>query len=253
MTKGLGAAAKQLSIATGLYRSARWLARRIHPSQQQELRADVEFYRSLVAPGALCFDVGANVGEKSEALLEAGARVVAFEPNPLVAPELRARCGHRNWTFVGSAVGSASGIATLYARKGHVNSGLTIGGDVIGTYDVPVLTLDAAIQRFGEPSFCKIDVEGWELEVLRGLSRPVSLLSFEFQLGDWGIQKTIACLEILARFGPSSVNVTPAETPRFHLADWVPLTEFTSWFPGDLARSLPGDHYGDIFVRRDTP
>ena len=86
----LSAAARRFTIASGLYRPARWLVRRLRPNQQRELQADVDFYRAILPPNALCFDVGANVGEKSEALLLAGARVVAFEPNPLVVPELTA-------------------------------------------------------------------------------------------------------------------------------------------------------------------
>jgi hypothetical protein len=125
-------------------------------------------------------------------------------------------------------------------------------GRVIATYDVPVVTLDSAIERFGTPVFCKIDVEGWELEVLTGLTQPIPVLSFEFQLTDHGIRKTIACLEKLAQFGASRVNITPAETSLFHFRDWVPLSTFIAWFPGNLEESLPGEHYGDIFVRREA-
>ena len=42
---------------------------------------------------------------------------------------------------------------------------------------VSVITLDDLIAQYGEPAFCKIDVEGYELEVLRGLSRPLRTLS----------------------------------------------------------------------------
>jgi hypothetical protein len=46
--------------------------------------------------------------------------------------------------------------------------------------EVPVVTLDALIAQHGEPAFVKIDVEGYEPQVLRGLTRPVQALSFEF-------------------------------------------------------------------------
>lgn len=241
---------KQVSITTGLYRPARWLSRRIRPHQMRLLRDDVRFYRSLLPAGALCFDIGANVGEKSEAMLKAGARVVSFEPNPLVIPELRARCGHsRGWTFVATALGSGASVATLRARHPHEQSSLSSDweGDLVGTYNVPVVTLDSAIQCFGTPTFCKIDVEGWELEVFKGLTRPIPLLSFEFHLRD--VPNTIACLEKLAQFGASRVNITPAEASSFHFDTWIPIEEFLKWFPGDLERTLPGNHYGDIFVK----
>ena len=45
---------------------------------------------------------------------------------------------------------------------------------------VPVTTLDALIERHGVPSFVKVDAEGFEEEVLQGLSRSIKALSFEF-------------------------------------------------------------------------
>ncbi|MFA6241706.1 MAG: FkbM family methyltransferase [Candidatus Hydrogenedentales bacterium] len=228
----------------------------MRPGKLHAFQENIELFRSLLKPGALCFDVGANIGEKSEALLEAGARVVAFEPNPLVLPELQARCQRRtNWSLVAAAVGSAASETTFYAREMHELSSLSEsweGSETVATFTVPVVTLDSSIQRFGVPFYCKLDVEGWELEVLLGLSQQIPLLSFEFHLDERGIAKTIACLKRLAQLGPSHVNVTADESSRFHLKDWVPLQEFLAWFPGDLARTLPGYLFGDIFVRSDT-
>lgn len=247
-------AVKQVSIATGTYRPVRWLSRRMRPSKLRAFHEDVELYRALLPPAALCFDVGANVGRKSEALLRAGAaRVVAFEPNPRVVPELLARCAHwKNWTLVQAALGSAPALATLYAREFHGQSGLSKEWEtgIIATYPVPVLTLDAAIQHFGHPFYCKIDVEGWELEVLKGLNQRLPLLSFEFHLMDQDIRKTVACLQRLSRFGSGEVNLTPAEASTLHLTEWHQLERFLGWFPGDLERSLP-NIYGDIFVKSD--
>ena len=62
---------------------------------------------------------------------KAGARVVAFEPNPMVWPELRARCGsNKNWTLVRTALGSGAG-ARLRAAQG---------------VDCAVVTLTSAVQ-----------------------------------------------------------------------------------------------------------
>lgn len=246
------AKAKQLSLAVGLYRPARWVSRRVRPRLQQGLDDDIAFYRSLLKPGALCFDVGANVGDKSEALLEAGARVVSFEPNPTAIAELTARCSrYKHWTLVPAALGASGGIAELHAQadSGKSSFDATWANDPIGIFHVPVVTLDAAIGHFGIPDFCKIDVEGWELEVFHGLSHRLPLVCFEFHLSPSNISKTQSCLRRLAQFGPSRANITPAESNRFHFTEWLSLDELLARFPGNLKQSLPGDSYGDIFVQ----
>jgi FkbM family methyltransferase len=48
-----------------------------------------------------------------------------------------------------------------------------------GSVTVPVTTLDKAIDEFGVSTFCKMDVEGFEVDVLKGLSKPIPLLTIE--------------------------------------------------------------------------
>ena len=246
--------AKRLSINTKLYRPARWLEMHIRPHHLKKMQEDIELYSSLIPFGTLCFDVGANIGEKSVALLTAGAQVVSFEPNPELIPELIARCGNqKEWTIVQCALGSGASISTLNVCDSHCLSSLADnwGGNVITEVNVPVVTLDSAIQRFGVPYFCKIDVEGWEIEVLRGLTQPIPLISFEFNLEDRYIQNTVSCLEKLHQFGVAKVNITPAESSAFYFDKWVPLDRFIEWFPGDLNQALTSHRYGDVFVRND--
>lgn len=246
---------KNLSINAGLYRPARWIVRHLRPAELRAHHDDIRFYRLLLPPSSLCFDVGANIGEKSEAMLEGGASVVAFEPSPIALLELRARCNrNRRWTFVAAAVGSEAGLAALYAPQDSAKSSLAQDWhrDIVETWHVPVVTLDAAIKVFGKPFYCKIDVESWELEVLKGLTQSIPLISFEFHLNEKYISNTISCLERLSEFGPSRVNITPAESTSFHLPDWVSLQQFIEWFPGDLKHTLPGDPYGDVFVKNEN-
>jgi FkbM family methyltransferase len=224
----------------------------LRPAQIQAHYDDISFYRSLLPHSVLCFDVGANIEEKSEAMLKIGARVVAFEPSPEALLELRARCSrYKAWTLVPAAVGSEPGIAILSCPKDSAKSSLAEdwSRDVVSTTYVPIVTLDAAINTFGKPFYCKIDVEGWELEVLRGLTHPIALLSCEFHLSERDITKTLLCLKRLEDFGPSYVNITPAESPFFHFPEWIPLKQFVEWFPGDLKHTLSGYLYGDIFVK----
>ncbi len=249
----IAVAVKNISINTHLYLPLRWLKRRIDVAELRAHHELIELYRSLLPRNSLCFDVGANIGAVSEGLLEVGSRVVAFEPNPTVWPELRARCGrHSDWTLVPTALGDHAAVALLGERKSHGQSSLTPDwqGEVVRTHFVPVITLDAAITTFGRPAYCKIDVEGYEEAVLHGLSEPIPLLSFEVHLDPRGIDKALSCLKLLRAFGPAVVNVTPAERATFLLQEWVPITDFIAQFPHELLALMTGPPYGDIWLRR---
>ena len=50
------------------------------PVQKKEMEKQLHFYREFTGPGDLCFDVGANTGNRIDPLLQLGAKVVAVEP-----------------------------------------------------------------------------------------------------------------------------------------------------------------------------
>lgn len=121
----------------------------------------------------VCLDIGANIGVISQALLANGYRVMAFEPQPEIFELLSENCRSVGGEFVvfNTAVGSSAGVATMpkvqYSAKGNFG-GLGIGDtSIYGTIDVPVTTIDS--YHFPNVGFVKIDVEGYELEVLRGM------------------------------------------------------------------------------------
>src|SRR5437868_6104336 len=184
-------AIKQASITLGLYKTARALHRAINRPESLHFREHRDFLRQFLNPGDLAFDVGANIGVRTEVFLSLGARVIAFEPQPVCAREVRAR-GNANLVVVEKALGDAIGQAHLHLKKNNVQASLLSdwqGGPDIGTIAVPITTLDTEISRFGLPRFCKIDVEGFELNVLRGLSTPIEGLSFEYHCDAQGIEK----------------------------------------------------------------
>ncbi len=101
----------------------------------------------------------------------------------------------------------------------------------------------ALLARFGVPVFIKIDVEGYEDAVLRGLSRPVKALSFEFTT----IMRdtAIACIERLALLGDYRYNFALGETQRLSFGNWLS--------DADMAKhlfNLPHEaNSGDVYAR----
>ena len=120
--------------------------------------------------------------------------------------------------------------------------------DVEAMSRVPIITLDQAIKRFGSPTFCKIDVEGFELEVLKGLTCPIPCVSLEYHLTERDIHKTLACVAYLSRMGRLSINITLGEEPSFAWPWAVDHDEFRRIFPEKAPRS-PTCGYGDIVIQ----
>lgn len=155
-----------------------------------------DFHSAFVRPGDLVFDIGANVGDYTAAFLGLGARVVAVEPDEQALGELRARFERDDRvTIVPSGVSDSEGTTQLFVSTEGGTPLSTMSEEWISAaqesgrfshFDwkpaglVEVTTLDSLIGRFGLPAFVKIDVEGFELQVVRGLSRSVAAVSLEF-------------------------------------------------------------------------
>ena len=130
-------------------------------------------FRSLVRPGSVVFDVGANAGYFSILSRELGATVHAFEPNPNVRALLRksVSLGPGGITVVAAACSDEPGTMPLYLSEPG-NTGLTsLIVPTSRSVEVDVITLDEYAHRTRtRPSLVKIDVEGHEREVLAGAS-----------------------------------------------------------------------------------
>ena len=81
------------------------------------------------------------------------------------------------------------------------------------------------IKKYGMPHFCKIDVEVFEYEVLRGLSQPIPYLSFEFAVES--LEQTKQCIAHLKTLGYTKFNLAMAERDRWLFEDWQSADLFT--------------------------
>lgn len=245
---------KGYSVNYGGYKVLRWMQDKLfEPSRMEEFRKRMNFYQQLIRPSDLCFDVGSNIGDISAVLLQIGARVVAIDPQPNAMRELRARLGNNsNLSCLDLGLADAPGTLMLYL---HDKVGTTSmiqnwgSGKQVGSIHVDVTTLDDVILKFGLPKYCKIDVEGFEINVLRGLTQRIELLSFEYHSDTKSLLASIECLKVLETYGPITANVVPFGNYQFAWERWKSRSEFEQDFVGGLSKD-PAYAYGDIFVRR---
>lgn len=219
-------------------------------------RDERDFYGAFIHPGSLVFDIGANTGLKAVIFHSLGAQVVCAEPYPPACRELRRRFAHtRRVSIEEVAVGAACGSADMMvAPASTLISTLAIAGAARGRFRddfvaakhmaVAVSTLDSLIARHGMPDFCKVDVEGYELEAVRGLTRSIPLLSLE--LNREFLPEIRLALDHLAQFGAIEVNFSIAETHRFALEKWADKTLLFEW----IERHRDPLLWGDVYVRR---
>lgn len=222
------------------------------------LRATRRFYRELIRPGDRCFDIGAHVGNRSWVWAGLGAKVVALEPQPDFARFVRWLARRRaGIELVEAAVGARPGMLTLHISRRHPTVSTAsrsflesvAGAPSFGgvhwdqAIDVPVTTLDALVARYGRPDFVKIDVEGFEGEVLDGLSVPPRTLSFEWLAET--IPSALACVDRLLRLGDYRFNAVMGEAMRFEFDPWVDEAAIRDW----LRARPPHGGSGDIYAR----
>lgn len=214
------------------------------------------FYRELLRPGDLVFDVGAHVGTRARAMRAAGARVVALEPQVPFSTFLRLTLP-RDIRLLEAAAGSADTVAEMAVSSLHptVSSLKTGFAETAGAapgfghvrwdrvQKVQVTTLDRLIRDEGIPRYVKIDVEGFELEVLSGLSQPVELVSVEYLPGLPDL--TLSVIARLGELGDYRFNPVTGESGRFLWNDWRDASATRSWLT-----SLPADGpSGDLYAR----
>jgi len=217
-------------------------------------------FREFIAPGSLVFDVGANAGGKSKIFLKLGARVVAFEPQDLcAAPLASALAEEEAFTLVRKALGASEARTQMLISE--VSALSTLSREWIdaarrsgrlrewswgATQWVDVTTLDRAIQAFGRPDFVNIDVEGFELEVLLGLSAPVPSLCLRFACEF--LDRAWRCIDHLQSMCEATkFQIALGDDDEFDLARWVPA----SIARATLAELVDGNELasGSIFAR----
>jgi len=231
------------------------ISRLIYDYKPFNRRKMIRFYSDFLEPGDLFFDVGAHTGNRTATWLSMGAVVVAVEPQPAFIRLLEKKfTGNPSFSLVKKALGNVPGKATLFISR--MNPAIsTISEEwksVMADYDpsltwedkaeTDVSTLDDLIRHYGRPVFCKIDVEGYESEVLKGLTVPLKAFSFEFF--PTTPHRTIQCIRISDELGNYRYNWSLTESFRMKSINWLTADEMIR-----VVEEYAGRKSGDIYAR----
>lgn len=231
-----------------------WISKVLYEGNPWKKKRAKAFYSQFIKKGDLCFDVGAHLGDRSAAWLSLDARVVGVEPQPRFSAYLASVFkGNQNYYNEEIALGATKATSTLHISnlfptlstlsgkewRNKINRATPLTIPYDETIEINVLTLDELITKYGKPVFIKIDVEGYESEVLKGLSQPVNYISFEVL--SFNIDLMEECILILSKLGYTQFNFSLRETFKMTFKDWVEaddikthLTNNSKLYTGDI-------------------
>ncbi len=250
---------KNILKRTPLYQALRLVRNRRAASTWTSFdKRILDFYRQYVDSGDLCFDIGANIGNRTKIFLALEARVVAVEPQRDCASLIKAAYGKDpKLVIVNKAVGPIHGRAELVISdasplaslsrewiRAVQNSGRFSDYSWNRTRWVDVITLDELIAEHGIPRFIKIDVEGYEYEVIKGLTQPVNALSLEFT--PEFLDQTRMCIQYLKSLGPIELNYSFNESMELGLDRWTDADGVMNILNGFRRDTTI---FGDVYVR----
>ncbi|MCO5233488.1 MAG: FkbM family methyltransferase [Chitinophagales bacterium] len=209
------------------------------------------------------FDVGANFGNRIEPIIDKNIKIIAVEPQAPCIKFLKNKYGDK-LTIVPKGLGKAEETKTMYISNEHTIS--SFSKDWIdatkesGRFSqfkwnkeqkIEMTTLDHLINNYGQPKFIKIDVEGYEYEVLQGLSQPVEFISFEYTIPERK-QSITECIDRIVAISNNKkvlFNYSVGESMEWALDEWLTPQQMKEEVDSDrFVKSQFGDIYSNTMI-----
>ena len=202
----------------------------------------------------MIFDIGAHNGEKSIKLINFFSKIILVEPQPKCIEILKTKFSKlENAIIVQAGLSSKEEILDLKINSSnplistfssHWDKGRFKNSKWDKSLKIKTITLDKLISKYGQPSYIKIDVEGFEYKVLKGLSKKAGIISFEFTSEFF--QESINCLNYLEKIGYDKFNFSEGERKKFS-SKWLNKNQLIS----SINEEIKSDSlfWGDIYCR----
>lgn len=220
-----------------------------------------KIFNEIIKIGDLVFDVGLNTGDKSNEFLNLGAKVVGFEPQIQCYNYAMNRLGDNgNFSAENIALDKSVGVGKIFISNAHTISSMSqefiteSSKERFSEYrwdegiDINTDTLDNMISKYGTPKFIKIDVEGYEINVLGGLSKPIEYISIEFTPEI--CSKTLDCIEYVNNLNENKTlyNYRYRNDVEFKYNNWITREEMEDYLKSITDYKF---EFGDVYMKKN--
>ena len=212
-------------------------------------------YKPFIKRGDLVFDCGSAYGNRTKVFVKLGAgEVVMVEPLYYYLRFSENMYGNTSTVIAG--LSNQIGFKTIYECSSPTlstfdkeeveslkNNPAMRNLEWLTPRECDMTTLDELIKQYGIPSFIKLDIEGYELEALQGLSQPIKGLSFEFHT--YRMDKVLKCIDRLEELGTYEYNISLRESFVYNAPNWI-----SAKLMKKLIKELPEEiEFGDVYAR----
>tara|TARA_Y100000310_G_scaffold330647_1_gene402656 strand:+ start:966 stop:1574 length:609 start_codon:yes stop_codon:yes gene_type:complete len=201
----------------------------------------------------LVFDLGANIGRDTKILSELGAKVVAVEPVPNLAKHLKKKFeGDRRVIIIAKGVAAKKSIMKLNLCENSEQHStfvevrktpLIFSDKFTNALDVETTPLEEIIKQYGIPNLIKIDVEGFEYEVLKTLKTHPKHIIFEVTFSILEIAKK--CIDKLESLGYKKFNFLKEVSHSFYFKKMLSSEQLKKELDGFKEEVVFGDIYAE--------
>ena len=185
----------------------------------------------------LVFDIGSNLGNTVKIFTEVAEQVIAFEPNPILINRLKTMFKNKNVVIDNRGLSTEIGVKIF--NISYADSVSTFSQDWINNsrfsnkvkWDYPTevqtTTLDSVIDEYGIPDYVKIDVEGYEYEVLLSLTKFLPYTLFAFEWAEEMKDKIYLTIEHVYNLGYKTFGYTEEDEVLFNeQINWIEYEDF---------------------------